>query len=225
MRLRLIINTIDKKTPVIIQVFFYVNFYKILSKNLKVYQKISVLIYEALFVQAKMRGEHMAQINSINAADKQVAMLGMQPEENLLSETTQKELEALGIPVTEGMTEAQAQQKILEVKQERQALQAENELPTDVELMADVKTLAGQIGVAYSEDQDTEEILINISEELEAQIDDAENNPQELSTLMGYFNRLKGLDSLFDEIQDVQNKIYTAMDIVATSKKRAHGFE
>ncbi len=163
----------------------------------------------------------MAQINSVNATDKQFATQVAQKEESL-SETTQKELEALGIPVTEGMTETQAQQKIQEVKLQQQSTEGQI---TETELMADIKTLASQIGVVYSEYEDTEEILVNIAEELEAQIDEAEHNPQELSTLMGYFNRLKGLDTLFDEINSVQNKIYTAMDIVATNKKQELRFE
>ena len=166
----------------------------------------------------------MAQINSINAVDTQTAALGVQAEEeDELSTSTKKELEALGIPVTEGMTEAQAQQKIQEARLQKQAEAGIQPDVSEAELMADVKTLAGNIGVAYSDSDDTEEILINIANELEAQIDDAENNPQELSTLMGYFNQLKNLDTVFEEMQTVQSAIYSAMDLVATKNKQEHG--
>ncbi len=168
----------------------------------------------------------MTQINSINAADTQTAALGVQAEEeDELSTSTKKELEALGIPVTEGMTESQAQQKIQEARLQKQAEAGIQPDVSEAELMADVKTLAGNIGVAYSESDDTEEILINIANELEAQIDEAENNPQELSTLMGYFNQLKNLDTVFEEMQSVQTAIYAAMDMVATKNKQEHGLE
>ncbi len=168
----------------------------------------------------------MAQINSINAADTQTAALGVQAEEeDELSTSTKKELEALGIPVTEGMTESQAQQKIQEARLQKQAEAGIQPDVSEAELMADVKTLAGNIGVAYSESDDTEEILINIANELEAQIDEAENNPQELSTLMGYFNQLKNLDTVFEEMQSVQTAIYAAMDMVAAKNKQEHSLE
>lgn len=168
----------------------------------------------------------MTQINSINAADTQTAALGVQAEEeDELSTSTKKELEALGIPVTEGMTESQAQQKIQEARLQKQAEAGIQPDVSEAELMADVKTLAGNIGVAYSESDDTEEILINIANELEAQIDEAENNPQELSTLMGYFNQLKNLDTVFEEMQSVQTAIYAAMDMVAAKNKQEHGLE
>ena len=168
----------------------------------------------------------MTQINSINAADTQTAALGVQAEEeDELSTSTKKELEALGIPVTEGMTESQAQQKIQEARLQKQAEAGIQLDVSEAELMADVKTLAGNIGVAYSESDDTEEILINIANELEAQIDEAENNPQELSTLMGYFNQLKNLDTVFEEMQSVQTAIYAAMDMVAAKNKQEHSLE
>ena len=168
----------------------------------------------------------MAQINSINAADTQTAALGVQAEEeDELSTSTKKELEALGIPVTERMTESQAQQKIQEARLQKQAEAGIQPDVSEAELMADVKTLAGNIGVAYSESDDTEEILINIANELEAQIDEAENNPQELSTLMGYFNQLKNLDTVFEEMQSVQTAIYAAMDMVAAKNKQEHSLE
>ena len=167
----------------------------------------------------------MAEINAINATEAQTAALGVQTEEEEeLSTATKKELEALGIPVTEGMTEAEAQEKIQEAKLQKQAAVGE-EAPSEAEIMADVKTLASQIGVVYSDSDNTEEILANIADELEAQIDEAENNPNELSTLMGYFNKLKDLDTVFDEMQSVQETIYAAMDMVAAKNKKEHGLE
>lgn len=167
----------------------------------------------------------MAEINAINATEVQTSAVGVQAEEeDELSTATKKELEALGIPVTEGMTEAEAQEKIQEAKLQKQAAVGED-APSEAEIMADVKTLASQIGVVYSDSDDTEEILANIADELEAQIDEAENNPNELSTLMGYFNKLKDLDTVFDEMQSVQETIYAAMDMVATKNKKEHGLE
>lgn len=167
----------------------------------------------------------MAEINAINATEVQTSAVGVQAEEeDELSTATKKELEALGIPVTEGMTEAEAQEKIQEAKLQKQAAVGED-APSEAEIMTDVKTLASQIGVVYSDSDDTEEILANIADELEAQIDEAENNPNELSTLMGYFNKLKDLDTVFDEMQSVQETIYAAMDMVAAKNKKEHGLE
>lgn len=166
----------------------------------------------------------MAEINAINATEVQTSAVGVQAEEEELSTATKKELEALGIPVTEGMTEAEAQEKIQEAKLQKQAAVGED-APSEAEIMTDVKTLASQIGVVYSDSDDTEEILANIADELEAQIDEAENNPNELSTLMGYFNKLKDLDTVFDEMQSVQETIYAAMDMVAAKNKKEHGLE
>ncbi len=167
----------------------------------------------------------MAEINAINATEVQTSAVGVQAEEeDELSTATKKELEALGIPVTEGMTEAEAQEKIQEAKLQKQAAVGED-APSEAEIMADVKTLASQIGVVYSDSDDPEEILANIADELEAQIDEAENNPNELSTLMGYFNKLKDLDTVFDEMQSVQETIYAAMDMVAAKNKKEHGLE
>lgn len=166
----------------------------------------------------------MTQINSVNAAQTQAAALGAQEETDELSASTKKQLEALGITVTDGMTESEAQQKIQQARLERQA-QEGAQMPSETELMADIKTLAGQIGVVYSDSDDTEAILASIGEELEAQIDESENNPQELSTLMGYFNQLRTLDTTYDEIQSVQDKIYAAMDLVSQGRKQALGLE
>ena len=88
----------------------------------------------------------MTQINSINAADTQTAALGVQAEEeDELSTSTKKELEALGIPVTEGMTESQAQQKIQEARLQKQAEAGIQPDVSEAELMADVKKLAEEL--------------------------------------------------------------------------------
>lgn len=167
----------------------------------------------------------MTEINSVNAVQTQTSALSTETDEDELSSATKSELEALGIPITDGMTEAEAQEKIQEAKLEKQAEMGAQPAATETELMADVKTLAGEMGVAYSDTDDTETIITNIAAELEAQIDEAENNPQELSVLVGYFNQLKNLDETFDEIQTVQEKIFAAMNFAATKNKQEHGLE
>ena len=42
---------------------------------------------------------------------------------------------------------------------------------------------------------------------------------------MGYFNQLRTLDTTYDEIQSVQDKIYAAMDLVSQDRKQALGLE
>ena len=68
----------------------------------------------------------------------------------------------------------------------------------------DIKNLAKIFGLKYECDEAPFEILFAIEEELEAQIDEAEENPQELSTLMAYMHKLNSLDAILNEIYEVE---------------------
>lgn len=161
----------------------------------------------------------------INAAQKVQAQTNVGFEEvEELSNETKRQLETLGITVTAGMTEAEAQELIDEAKEDtftKLPVQPKNGA---VEINTDIKNLANVVGLSYEDDDTPDEILTRIAEEIEAQIDDAENNPQALSTLMGYYHQLSSLDAQLDAIRSGENKIYAAMDLLAHSNRKQFGF-
>ena len=162
------------------------------------------------------------EINATQAAQVKTSKAGANTTEEL-SEETKRQLEALGITATEGMTEAEAQEIIEEAEQERNT-NIGVAAPGVTEVSTDIKTFAAVVGLSYEDSATPDEILIAIAEELEAQIDDAENNPQALSTLMGYYHRLSALDAQLDEIQHGESKLFAAMDFMANSNKKEFGF-
>ena len=163
-------------------------------------------------------------IKSVNTQETQASALGTTAEETEeLSESTKMQLEALGITVTEGMTEAQAQEKIEQAK--RQKAQQAGTPASETEVTADIKNLASAIGISYEDTTDPQEILTRIAEELEAQIDEAAENPQELNNLMRYYRELTSLDAEYDDIQKGQAKIYSALNMISESNKKAFGLE
>lgn len=78
---------------------------------------------------------------------------------------------------------------------------------TNAEVRADIENLASVIGLSYEKTDTPDEIMMAIEEELQAQIDEAEENPKELSVLMGYYRRLDSLDSLLDELEEIETEL------------------
>lgn len=118
-----------------------------------------------------------------------------------LSETTKAKLEALGITVTDGMTESEAQAKISQVEAQQQS---QNE--------------GGQ-----QQNSSESEILDDIGAELEVLLEEAQGNPTRLSTLSSYLSELTSLDSQYDSVQSSQQSMYAAMNMVSTNNKIALG--
>lgn len=163
------------------------------------------------------------EINATQSVQAKKANAGFNDVEEL-SDETKNQLEALGITVTAGMTEAEAQELIEESKEESFEKTSVQQKPGAVEISTDIKNLASVIGLSYEDDDTPDEILTRIAEEIEAQIDDAENNPQALSTLMGYYHQLSSLDAQLDAVQSGENKLYAAMDLLANSNRKQFGF-
>ena len=143
-----------------------------------------------------------------------------------VSDSTKRTLEAMGIAVTEGMTEAQAQAKIAEAQARKDTNNGENQQSeSEAEIMADAKTLASAVGVTVSNSDDLSEVLDNIGEKLEQMIDESQNNPGVLSMLTSYYEELASLDEQYDELTSIQSGIFGAMEQTATSNKLALGLE
>ena len=60
-------------------------------------------------------------VSSVSSQTTQAAAAQTTQKKSDLSESTKRQLEALGIPVTDGMTEAQAQTKIQEAQRQEAA--------------------------------------------------------------------------------------------------------
>ena len=69
----------------------------------------------------------------------------------------------------------------------------------------DIKNLANTFGLKYEVENTPDEIIFAISEEIEAQIDESEDNPQELSVLMSYMHKLNTLNSILNEMNDIED--------------------
>ncbi len=171
----------------------------------------------------------MTTISSINSNTASAsASNAITSKTSQLSETTKAQLEALGITASDGMTEAEAQQKIAEVKAEQQQQNAGEEQQgnsTESEILSDAKSLAAQVGVSVSEEDDLSEILNNIGDKLEVLLEEAENNPNALSTISSYFSQLTALDDRYDSMQSFQDNLFNAMNMVSTNNKIALGLE
>lgn len=168
----------------------------------------------------------MTTISSISSSSSALSTT-VSKQCSQLSDSTKAQLEALGITVTDGMTEAQAKQKIAEVQAQRQAQnQPQNQggqSSSQSEILSDAKSLAAQVGVSVSSDADVSEILDDIGAKLESMIQEAQGDQNKLSQISSYFSQLQSLDEQNDSIQSSQNNLYAVMNMVSTSNKIALG--
>ena len=161
-------------------------------------------------------------ISSVNAGS--TAASEVLTKKSSLSNETKAKLEALGIPVTDGMTESEAQSKISQAEAQKQSQNGgQQQNSSESEILSRAKTLASQVGVTVSSDADISEILDDIGAELETLLEEAEGNPTRLSTLSSYLNELMTLDEQYSSIQSSQQGMYAAMNMVSTSNKISLG--
>lgn len=164
-------------------------------------------------------------INSVNAGSTAASETAVKTTS--LSDSTKRELEALGITASDGMTESQARQKINAAKNEKGADTGAGQQggsdASETEILSDAKTLAAAVGVSVASDADVSEILDDISTELEAMLEEAENNPGMLSIISSYLSELTSLDEQYDSLQSFQTNMYNSMEMTATNNKLALG--
>ncbi len=167
-------------------------------------------------------------INSVNAGSTAASETAV--KKSSLSDSTKRELEALGITASDGMTESQARQKINAAKNEKGADAGtkqkdgqEQQNATETEILADAKTLASAVGISVGSDDDIAEILDDISAELETMLEEAADNPAILSTVSAYLSELTSLDEQYDSLQSFQTNMYNSMEMTATNNKLALG--
>lgn len=100
----------------------------------------------------------------------------------------------------------------------------EKTVQLEIKLENDLQDLADALGFSYESTRTHDEIIAAIAEELEAQIDDAETNPQALSTLMGYYHQLNNLDALLDEIRQEEDNFNSFMNMPTNTGREEFGF-
>ncbi len=160
-------------------------------------------------------------ISSVNAGS--TAASEVMTKKSTLSSETKAKLEALGITVTDGMTESEAKSKISQAEAQQQSQNGGQQNSSESEILSRAKTLASQVGVTVSSDADISEILDDIGAELETLLEEAEGNPTRLSTLSSYLNELMTLEDQYSSIQSSQQSMYAAMNMVSTNNKLALG--
>ena len=154
----------------------------------------------------------VSYINSTQSA----ALSNYKGEE--LSLTTKLRLEALGINASEVKTEAQAQILIAQAqaapKQNNSGYQNNNS--TKQELLAEAKNLAQNTGTNYSEKDELETILQNISNRLNTI---SENYPEKTEVVKEYQNKLSDIAKRADLIVHIHNHIFNKMDMISVSNR------
>lgn len=164
-------------------------------------------------------------ISAVNAGSS--AASEVLSKKSSLSNDTKAKLEALGITVTEGMTESEAKAKIAAKEAENNAQNQGNQQgnSSESEILSDAKSLASAVGVSVSSDATVDEILDDISSELEVMLEDAEGNPSILTQLSSYLAQLNSLEDRYDSVQSSQASMYSAMNMISTNNKLALGLQ
>lgn len=163
-------------------------------------------------------------ISSVNAGTS--AANDSSVKKTTLSNETKSKLEALGITVTDDMTESEAAALIAAAQsqsssqQEQGNNQQDNSSESDI--LAEAKSLAASVGVAVSSD-DVDDILDDIGTELESMLEEAEKNPSVLSQLSSYLTQLTSLDERYDYLVTQKENLFAAMDMVSTNNKVSLG--
>ena len=141
-----------------------------------------------------------------------------------LSTSTKQRLEALGIDPSTVTSEAQAQILIAQAeaaKQQNNSGQQQGGNSSERELLSEAKNLASTVGVTVSSNDTLEDIVDNISKELQVMLNS--NDKSKISAAQGYQTQLASISARADSIQNIQQNIFNAMDMISVSNKYALG--
>lgn len=166
----------------------------------------------------------MTSISSVNSTAGSAASTNVQKSQ--LSNDTKSKLEALGISATDGMTETEALALIAQAQASQRGQNdggEQSDNSTESEILSDAKSLAAEVGISVSSNDDISEILDDIGEKLEVMLEEAETNPSVLTNIAALFGELSSLDDRYDSFQSIQDGMFTAMSMVSTSNKIALG--
>ena len=161
----------------------------------------------------------MSSISSISSAQA-ASMSTYKCEE--LSSSTKLKLEALGIDPTTVTSEAQAQSLIAQAEaQQNSGQQQGGGNSSEQELLSEAKTLASAVGVSVSSNDSLDDIIDNISDQIQVMLDSGDQS--KISAAQGYQAQLASLSDRVDSVQNTQQNIFNAMDMISLSNKYALG--
>ena len=164
----------------------------------------------------------MTSISSISSA--QSAAVSTYKNEELSSSTKQK-LEALGIDPTTVTSEAQAQSLIAQAEatqhQQNSGQQQQGGNSSEQELLSEAKSLASTIGVSVSSNDSLDDIIDNISAEIQVMLNSGDQS--KVAAAQIYQSQLASISDRADSIQSTQQNIFNAMNMISVSNKYALG--
>ena len=164
----------------------------------------------------------MTSISSINSL--QAGAISTYKTEEL-SSTTKLKLEALGIDPSTVTTEAQAQTLIAQAEAAKQqnnaGQQQQGGNSSEQELLSEAKNLATEVGVTVSSNDSLDDIVDNISKEIQVMLNSGDQS--KISSAQSYQAQLASISERADAIQDTQQNIFNAMNMISVSNKYALG--
>ena len=162
----------------------------------------------------------MSSISSISSAQA-ASMSTYKCEE--LSSSTKLKLEALGIDPTTVTSQAQSliAQAEATKQQQNSGQQQGGGNSSEQELLSEAKTLASAVGVSVSSNDSLDDIIDNISDQIQVMLDSGDQS--KISAAQGYQAQLASLSDRVDSVQNTQQNIFNAMDMISLSNKYALG--
>ena len=164
----------------------------------------------------------MTSIGSMSSIQSAAVSTYKQEE---LSSSTKLKLEALGIDPASVTSEAQAQTLIAQAEAAKQqnsaGQQQQGGNSSEQELLTEAKNLATQVGVTVSSNDSLDDIVDNISKEIQVMLNSQDKS--EVSAAQSYQTQLASISGRAEAIQSTQQNIFNAMDMISISNKYVLG--
>lgn len=162
----------------------------------------------------------MSMTSITNMSSIQSAGVSTYKQEELSSSTKLK-LEALGIDATSVTSEVQAQTLIAQVEAAKQqnnaGQQQQGGNSSEQELLTEAKNLARQVGVTVSSKDSLDDIIDNISKELQVMLNSGDKS--KASTAQSYQAQLASISGRAETIQSTQQNIFNTMNMISISNR------
>jgi hypothetical protein len=150
-------------------------------------------------------------------------------KQSQISNSTKRQLEALGIDSSNVTSEAQAQSLITAKQAEKSfqdtmSMNAENQQEqssdtTESSLISEAKTLASELGISVSSDATFDEITSEINDAIEKLMEKSANDPQAMQRAQSYMTQLAQLNSSYSSVSSSTNSLYSAMNYQASNTR------
>ena len=146
-----------------------------------------------------------------------------------ISNSTKRQLEALGIDASGVTSESQAQ-SLIAAKQAEKSFQdtmsmsaekktEQNSESSDASMISEATELAQELGITVDSDATFDEISAQINEVIQRMMDNAVNNPYILQQAQSYMTRLSQLNSYYSDTYSPNTGMYDALNYQAANTK------